>query len=166
MCREYDCYGLYDTKGKCILPVVFLEINHIAKNRIRVVWNLEIVKSWDKDQYEKGNSTYKFHGSGTEYEINQRSALCDSSGTILNDKQYLYVGKFTGKYAKAYNEIKEEKYTLGQKIEELETKVNDLEKEKLGLQAQLEQPAHCTSIHSQNYEKARYMELQIFLQKK
>lgn len=40
-----------------------------------------------------------------------------------------------------FNEIKEEKYTLGQKIEELETKVNDLEKEKLGLQAQLEQPA-------------------------
>ena len=112
LCREYDCYGLYDTKGKCILPVVFLEINHIAKNRIRVVWNLEIVKSWDKDQYEKGNSTYKFHGSGTEYEINQRSALCDSSGTILNDKQYLYVGKFTGKYAKAYNEIKEENDTI------------------------------------------------------
>ena len=40
-----------------------------------------------------------------------------------------------------FNEIKEEKYTLGQKIEELETKVNDLEKEKLGLQAQIQQPA-------------------------
>ena len=38
-----------------------------------------------------------------------------------------------------FNEIKEEKYTLGQKIEELETKVNDLEKEKLGLQAQIQQ---------------------------
>lgn len=112
LCREYDCYGLYDTKGKCILPVVFLEINHIAKNRIRVVWNLEIVKSWDKDQYEKGNSTYKSQGFGIEYEINQRAALCDSYGTILNDKQYLYVGKFTGKYARVYNEIKEENYTI------------------------------------------------------
>ena len=38
-----------------------------------------------------------------------------------------------------FNEIKEEKYTLGQKIEELETKVNDLEKEKLGLQTQIQQ---------------------------
>lgn len=110
LCREYDCYGLYNTKGKCILPVIFLEINHVAENRIRVVWNLEIAKSWDKDQYEKGNSAYKFHGSGTEYEINQRSALCDSSGTILNDKQYLYVSKFTGKYAKVYNEIKTENH--------------------------------------------------------
>ena len=108
LCREYDCYGLYDTKGKCILPVVFLEINHIAKNRIRVVWNLEIVKSWDKDQYIKGKSTYKSQGFGTEYEINQRAALCDSYGTILNDKQYLYVSKFTGKYAKVYKEIKVE----------------------------------------------------------
>lgn len=112
LCREYDCYGLYDTKGKCILPVVFLEINHIAKNRIRVVWNLEIVKSWDKDQYEKGNSTYKSQGFGIEYEINQRAALCDSYGTILNDKQYLYVGKFTGKYARVYNEIREENNTI------------------------------------------------------
>ena len=38
-----------------------------------------------------------------------------------------------------FNEIKEEKYTLGQKIEELETKVNDLEKEKLGLRTQIQQ---------------------------
>ena len=30
----------------------------------------------------------------------------------MNDKQYLYVGKFTGKYAKVYNEIKEENYTI------------------------------------------------------
>ena len=110
LCREDDCYGLYNTNGKCILPVIFSVINHVAENRIRVVWNLEIAKSWDKDQYEKGNSAYKFHGSGTEYEINQRSALCDSSGTILNDKQYLYISKFTGKYAKVYNEIKTENY--------------------------------------------------------
>lgn len=110
LCREDDCYGLYNTNGKCILPVIFSVINIVAENRIRVVWNLEIAKSWDKDQYEKGNSAYKFHGSGTEYEINQRSALCDSSGTILNDKQYLYVSKFTGKYAKVYNEIKTENH--------------------------------------------------------
>lgn len=110
LCREDDCSGLYNTNGKCILPVIFSVINHVAENRIRVVWNLEIAKSWDKDQYEKGNSAYKFHGSGTEYEINQRSALCDSSGTILNDKQYLYISKFTGKYAKVYNEIKTENY--------------------------------------------------------
>ena len=38
-----------------------------------------------------------------------------------------------------FNEIKEEKYTLGQKIEELEEKVNDLEKEKYELQGQLQQ---------------------------
>lgn len=110
LCREDDCYGLYNTNGKCILPVIFSVINHVAENRIHVVWNLEIAKSWDKNQYEKGNSAYKFHGSGTEYEINQRSALCDSSGTILNDKQYLYISKFTGKYAKVYNEIKTENY--------------------------------------------------------
>lgn len=110
LCREDDCYGLFNTKGKCILPVIFSVINHVAKNRIRVVWNLEIAKSWDKDKYEKGNSTYKFKGSGTEYEVNQRAALCDSSGTILNDKRYLYVSKFTGKYAKVYNEIKVENY--------------------------------------------------------
>ena len=110
LCREDDCYGLYNTKGKCILPVIFSEINHVAKNRIRVVWNLNIAKSWDKDKYEKGNKTYKFQGSGTEYEVNQRAALCDSSGTILNDKQYLYVSEFTGKYAKVYNEIKVEDY--------------------------------------------------------
>ena len=109
LCREDDCYGLYNTNGKCILPVIFSVINHVAENRIRVVWNLEIAKSWDKDQYEKGNSAYKFHGSGTEYKINQRSALCDSFGTILNDKRYLVVSEFTGKYAKVYNEIKTEK---------------------------------------------------------
>lgn len=110
LCREYDCYGFYDTKGKCILPVIFSVINHVAKNRIRVVWNLKIAKSWDKDKYEKGNSVYKFQDSGTEYEVNQRAALCDSSGTILNDKQYLFVSRFTGKYAKVYNEIKVENY--------------------------------------------------------
>lgn len=110
LCREDDCYGLYNTKGKCILPVIFSVINRVANNRMRVVWNLEIAKSWDKDQYEKGNSAYKFHGSGTEYEINQRAALCDSSGTILNDKRVLYVSKFTGKYAKVYNEMKVDNY--------------------------------------------------------
>lgn len=110
LCREDDCYGLYNTNGKCILPVIFSVINHVAENRIRVVWNLKIAKSWNKDQYEKGNSTYKFLGSGTEYEVNQRAALCDSSGTILNDKRNLYVSKFTGKYAKVYNEMKVEDY--------------------------------------------------------
>lgn len=110
LCREADCYGLYDIKGKCILPVIFFEINYIAKNRIRVVWNLKIAKSWDKDKYEKGDSDHKFQGYGTEYEVNQRAALCDSFGTILNDKQYLFVSKFTGKYAKVYNEIKVENY--------------------------------------------------------
>lgn len=110
LCREDDCYGLYNTKGKCILPVIFSDINHVSKNRIRVVWNLNIAKSWEKDKYEKGNSVYKFQGSGTEYWVNQRAALCDSSGTILNDKRYLYVSEFTGKYAKAYNEIKVENY--------------------------------------------------------
>lgn len=110
LCREDDCYGLYNTKGKCILPVIFSKINHVAKNRIRVVWNLEIARSWDKDKYERGNSTYKFQGSGTDYEVNQRAALCDSCGTILNDKQNLYVSEFTGKYAKVYNEIKVENY--------------------------------------------------------
>ena len=112
LCREDDCYGLYNTKGKCILPVIFSKINHVAKNRIRVVWNLIIAKSWDKDKYEKGDSVYKFQGSGTEYEENQRAALCDSCGTILNDKQYLFVSKFTGKYAKVYNEMKVENYKI------------------------------------------------------
>lgn len=110
LCREDDCYGLYNTKGKCILPVIFSKINHVAKNRIRVVWNLNIAKSWEKDKYEKGNSVYKFQGPGTEYEVNQRAALCDSCGTILNDKQNLYISEFTGKYAKVYNEIKVENY--------------------------------------------------------
>ena len=104
LCREDDCYGLYNTNGKCILPVIFSEINYVAKNRIRVVWNLRIAKNWDKDKYEKGDSAYKFQGSGTEFEVNQRAALCDSCGTILNDKQYLFVSKFTGKYAKVYND--------------------------------------------------------------
>ena len=102
LCREDDCYGLYNTNGKCILPVIFSKINHVAKDRIRVVWNLKIAKSWDKDKYEKGSSVHKFQGSGTEYEVNQRAALCDSCGTILNDKQYLFVSRFTGKYAKVY----------------------------------------------------------------
>lgn len=110
LCREDDCYGLYNTKGKCILPVIFSKVNHVAKNRIRVVWNLNIAKSWEKDKYEKGNSVYKFQGPGTEYEVNQRAALCDSYGTILNDKQNLYISEFTGKYAKVYNEIKVENY--------------------------------------------------------
>ena len=109
-CKLDDCYGLYNTKGKCILPVIFSEINYVAKNRIRVVWNLKIAKSWEKDKYEKGYSVYKFQGSGTEYEVNQRAALCDSCGTILNDKQNLYISEFTGKYAKVYNEIKVENY--------------------------------------------------------
>ena len=106
LCREGDCYGLYSTNGKCILPVIFYIINHIAKNRIRVVWNLQIAKSWNKNKYEKGISNDKFKGSGKEFQVNQRAALCDLSGTILNDKQYLYVSKFIGKYAKAYKEIK------------------------------------------------------------
>ena len=110
LCREDDCYGLYNTNGKCILPVIFSEINYVAKNRIRVVWNLRIAKNWDKDKYEKGDSAYKFQGSGKEFEVNQRAALCDSCGTILNDKQYLFVSRFTGKYAKVYNEIKVENY--------------------------------------------------------
>ncbi len=127
LCREDDCYGLYNTKGKCILPVIFSVINHVAKNRIRVVWNLEIAKSWDKDKYEKGGSDSKFQGSGTNYEVNQRAALCDSCGTILNDKQYLYVSNFTGKYAKVYNEIKVVKARLNYKTVLTQTGVIDLD---------------------------------------
>lgn len=108
LCREDDCYGLYNTKGKCLFPTIFSEINHVAQNRIRVVWSSEIVKSWDKDKYEMGNSKCKYQSCVTR--VNQRAALCDSSGTILNDKRYLYVCKFTGKYAKVYNEINEDNY--------------------------------------------------------
>lgn len=117
-----DCYGLFDLEGRTILPPIFTDIYYIAEDRIIVEWNLNIVKEWDKMGYTPGNSYTKYKGSDgdLDYRACNRSALCNSKGEIINDKELLYVGNFIGNYAKAYKKIEKGKIKLNTKIEVIE----------------------------------------------
>lgn len=117
-----DCYGLFDLKGRTILPPIFTDIYYIAEDRIIVEWNLNIVKEWDKMGYTPGNSYTKYKGSDgdLDYRACNRSALCNSKGEIINDKELLYVENFIGNYAKAYKKIEKGKIKLNTKIEVVE----------------------------------------------
>lgn len=98
-----NLWGIFDIAGKCILPAIFTTIEYVAKNRLRLVWNLTVAKSWQNGQYIP--SDYNGNISNQDYSVNERSALCDTFGTILNEKQYLYVGKFVNGYACVYRNI-------------------------------------------------------------
>lgn len=117
-----DCYGLFDLNGKTILPPIFTDIKYIAKDRILVEWNLNIAKEWDNTGYIPGNSYTKYKGSDgdLDYRACNRSALCNSKGEIINDKELSYVENFVNNYAKAYKKIVKEKNKLNTKIEVIE----------------------------------------------
>lgn len=120
--KDGDCYGLFDLNGKTILPPIFTDINYIAKDRILVEWNLNIAKEWDNTGYIPGNSYTKYKGSDgdLDYRACNRSALCNSKGEIINDKELSYVENFVNNYAKAYKKIVKGKIKLNTKIEVIE----------------------------------------------
>ena len=95
-----DCYGLFDITGKCILPDIFTSLNHISENRVRVVWNLNRTQSWSPGEHTP--SLKKDLGYGANYLVNNRSALCDTKGYIINDKSFVSIGKFQNGYARCY----------------------------------------------------------------
>ena len=95
-----DCYGLFDITGKCILPDIFTSLNHISENRVRVVWNLNRTQSWSPGEHTP--SLKKDLGYGANYLVNNRSALCDTKGYIINDKSFVSIGKFQSGYARCY----------------------------------------------------------------
>lgn len=95
--REKYYYGLYDINGRCIFPAIFKVFEHLDKNRIRVVWNLNETQSWSIGEYTPGPN--KYLGDGAEYFINNRSALCDTKGNIISNKNLVRVQKFENGYA-------------------------------------------------------------------
>lgn len=105
--RAYDgdYYGIFTLKGKSIFPPIFTSIGYVAEDRIRVTWNLEIAQEWTPNNYTSGGSRRKV---GELRKKNNRSALCNSKGEIVNDKEFLYIGKFVNHYACAYREITDE----------------------------------------------------------
>ena len=109
-----DCYGLFDVNGETILPPVFTDINYIAKDRIRVEWNLFIAKEWDRKGYVPGGSYSKYKGSNgdLDYRVCNRTAICNLKGEIINDREFLYVGDFVNNYAKAYKKVVKGKIKL------------------------------------------------------
>lgn len=102
--RKDYFYGLYDINGKCILPVVFTLIEYINKNSIRVIWNLNFIKNWKPGDDTCEVDTNKFVSNEVEYRVNNRSALCNTKGHIINDKCFIYVETFENVYgyARAY----------------------------------------------------------------
>lgn len=104
--RQGDCYGIYDLSGNCIFPVIFTTIEYLKENRIYVEWNLKFAHNWEKGQYTKGLSVNDYQDSDIRYKYNNRSAICDSKGNVLNSKKdFVYVGAFKNKYAVAYKSI-------------------------------------------------------------
>ena len=107
MYKDLSCYGIYDLKGKVVLPPVFTSIKYIAEDRIRVSWNINIVKEWNNTSFTPGLLEAK-DTCCTKFLEGYRAALCNSKGEMVSDKEYLYVGKFINQYAPAYKEIKVE----------------------------------------------------------
>lgn len=106
--QDGDCYGIFDLKGNVIFPPIFTSMKYISEDRIKVTWNLTIVSQWDRKDYTPASNS-KYKGYGNEYEINNRSAICNSKAEIVNDKEIVVVGKFINGYARAYKEVMIEK---------------------------------------------------------
>ena len=98
-CREYYYYGLYDISGKCIFPAIFKVFEHLNKNRIRVVWNINNAQNWSPGEYISDPN--KCLGEGGGYVANNRSALCDSKGNLISNKDLVCVGEFKNGYARS-----------------------------------------------------------------
>lgn len=103
--KQDDFYGLYDIYGNCILPTIFTLIEHLNKDRIRVVWNLGITESWIPGIDTGKDRICNYSGDGPEWIVKNRSALCDARGNIISDKTLVYVGKFINGYARSYREV-------------------------------------------------------------
>ena len=102
--QDGDCYGIFDLKGNIIFPPIFTSMKYISEDRIKVTWNLTIVSQWDRKDYTPASNS-KYKGYGNEYEINNRSAICNSKAEIVTDKEIAVVGKFINGYARAYKEV-------------------------------------------------------------
>lgn len=94
---KHKSYGLFDIAGKCILPDIFTSIDYVSKERIRVIWNLNKTQSWSPGEHTPSLS--KDLGYGANYLVDTRSALCDTKGYIINDKNFVFIGKFRNGYA-------------------------------------------------------------------
>lgn len=91
---KYNSYGLFDITGKCLLPDIFSTLEHINKDRIRVIWNLDEIQS---EYTPDSNNFLRFHA---DYIVNYGSALCDTKGNIISDKNLVWVGQFNNGYAR------------------------------------------------------------------
>ncbi|EHO67827.1 WG repeat-containing protein [Segatella maculosa] len=104
--QDGDCYGIFDLKGNVIFPSIFTSIEYIDDDRIKVTWNLKTVKEWNNKCDYVGE---KYKGYDNKYLVDNRSALCNYKGEIINDKEIILVGKFINGYARAYKEVTIEK---------------------------------------------------------
>lgn len=91
--------GFYDYTGRCILPPMCSYIEFINPEKLRVGWNLKHMTSWKNGKCIPGNRQLASVESGYLYDINKRSALCNLEGKILQENQFILVGKFEKNYA-------------------------------------------------------------------
>ncbi len=112
--RDIYYYGLYDINGKCIFPAIFKFFEYLDNNRIRVVWNLDETHSWSLGEHKPGPNKYLWDGA--EYLVNNRSALCDTQGNIISNKNLVCVQTFNNGYARSSLTlyIKDNQVYLGQ----------------------------------------------------
>lgn len=91
--------GLYGYTGRCIIPPTCSYIEFINPEKLRVGWNLKHMTSWKNGNCIPGNKQLASVESGYLYDINKRSALCNLEGKILQENQFILVGKFEKNYA-------------------------------------------------------------------
>ena len=101
--QDGDCYGIFDLKGNVIFPSIFTSIEYINDDRIKVTWNLKTAKEWNNKCDYVGE---KYKGYDNKYLVDNRSALCNYKGEIINDKSFIGVGKIVDQYAYVYKEKK------------------------------------------------------------
>ncbi len=83
--KKGNCYGLYRTDGTIILPAFFWYISYINDNRLRVFWNTQNGNYQDNVFYTEGINEPYHRKNDVSKCINDRSAICDLNGKIVNE---------------------------------------------------------------------------------
>lgn len=74
--KEKDCYGLFASDGKCILPTIFTSIDFVGKDRLRVLWNLIFSNDWQGTDKPYTVTEDKFAKQyDLNYTVKNRSAI-------------------------------------------------------------------------------------------
>lgn len=106
--KRNNLFSVYNQNGECQLPPIFSNIVYIKENRYKVSWNTLCVDNGGTFDFKNASLDEKRTYSSLskmETSLFSRSAVCDSFGQIMNDKNYLIIGKYKNSYARCYRQI-------------------------------------------------------------